>query len=756
MHTFFINTSKQELNIFDEVFDIPREVRDLITLDCPLDQWMDPESGFKGCIRSMGEIIDSYQDVTNNFNLILYVDMIAFRQYASLSLDEHRARSACTQVMHMLLRHYIRDTLVSELEAVGRKANSVLVIFEENKEPNDTADKGLLRKYVWDMMGMPEESSLVSLAEGIKRAENKAELTEEAVMQTIADGFTANVREMLVKDLMSTYEDEINVLYEELCHNSIHVIDSIEIEKYVDAFYDKVVKHEELDKREVHITSFITNRYAEAQTGEMRAKRVVELDLFLLQCIREKSVTVKADAFDEQVGRRFRPINWAAVTELLQKKLRIFNKAYRVTEDMSQKYSDVGLAPTLYSLDSERFGLDEFGNPLTKAVLVNVEEEKKDDEKKKKKKKDKRVRKESRIQRVDSSVFLNGYTLFDPAKSEKTSGESVLSFIPRKTTKPEEYKQKAQELRLVHLKYLDALKAHVSQVLSNYAGRSADNDPALLKKRDISIPEVDYDPVPAVINYSETRVPEERSSKVAHDAAVNGYSNAQRDYFEFYASRAVSLTDVEEPCNWLINKVDEITESLRRIKIIFFVLLGAVLVLYTPYFVLQWDALFDDLTSVLTTVFSVLIPLGLLTLVYFILRELQKRKYLKVWKEFKDRSQQILAENDDATQKYDKMLSSCIPQLRWMYEYVTDVEFYRDCCEIARAKLEHHAFKQKAYAGAIGNILEDLQCSSDLRGSTVEVDPKEIDFGSAFCSGDRNRAFYSIITGEELNTLYEN
>ena len=54
------------------------------------------------------------------------------------------------------------------------------------------------------------------------------------------------------------------------------------------------------------------------------------------------------------------------------------------------------------------------------------------------------------------------------------------------------------------------------------------------------------------------------------------------------------------------------------------------------------------------------------------------------------------------------------------------------------------------------DILEDLQCSSDLRGSTAEVDPSEIDFGSAFCCGEKNRAFYSIITAEELNTLYEN
>ena len=754
MHTFFINTSKQELNIFDEVFDIPREVRELITIDCPLEQWMDPENGFKGCIRKMGEIIDSYKDVTNDFNLILYVDMISFRQYTALALSEHRARSACTEVMHMLLRHYINDTLVFELEAVGRKASAVLVIFEENKEPNDTSDKELLRKYVWDMTGMPEPEYIVSLTESIKRAENKAEITEEIAMQTIADGFSANIRENLVKELMQTYEDDIKVLYEELCQNAVHVIDSIEVDKYIDAFYDKVVKHEEIDKREVHTTSFITNRYAEAQTGEMRAKRVVELDLFLLQCIRERSVTVKAEAFDEQIGRKFRPINWDAVKNLLQKKQRIFNKAYRVTEEINQKYSDVGLAPVLYSLDSERFGLDEFGNPLTKAVLVDVEEEKKDNGKKKKK--DKRVPKESRIQRVESSVFLNGYTLFDPAKSEKTSGESVLNFVPKKTTNPEEYKQKAQELRLVHLKYLDALKAHVSQVLSNYAGRSADNDPALLKKRDISIPEVDYDPVPAVINYSESRVPEEKSSKVAHDAAVNGYSNAQRDYFEFYASRAVSLTDVEEPCNWLINKIDDITESLRRIKVIFFVMLAAVLVLFTPYFVLQWDYIFDNMTSVLTAILSVVIPLGLLILVYLILREIQKKKYLKVWKTFKTKSQQILADNDDATQKYDKMLSSCIPQLRWMYEYITDVEFYRDCCEIARAKLEHHAFKQKAYAGAIGNILEDLQFSSDLRGAAVEVDPNEIDFGSAFCIGDKNRAFYSIVNSEELNSLYEN
>jgi len=751
MHTFFINTSKQELNIFDEIFDIPREVRELITLSCPLERWMDPEMGYKNCVHRMGELIDSYKDITNSFNLILYVDMIAFREYAQLAYDEHRTRMACVEVMHMMLRHYIRETLVRELEDVGRRPQSVLVVFEENETPNDTAEPALLREYVWDMCGMPNKTYLVNLVEGIKSAHRECEMAREEVYEKIAVEFKEKVRLQLVDSLMETYEDDIDILYEELCHNALNVIDLIEIEKYVEAFYNRVLKHEKEDSREVCSTSFITDRYAESQTNEMRAKRVIELDLFLLKCVRDCSVTEKSEAFDERVGRAFRPVNWRAFTELLQKKLRIYNKASRVTEDMSQRYSDVGLAPVLYSLDSERFGLDEFGNQRTEAVLIAVEDEKSETENKKKK-----THKESRIQKVEATVFLNGYELFDPTKNESKAGENVLSFVPRKTTTPEEYKQKAQELRLVHLKYLDVLKAHVGQVLSNYAGRSVDNDPAILKKRDISIPEVDCDPVPAVINYSETRKAEERSSKVAYDAAKNGYANAQQEYFEFYASRSVSLTDVEEPCNWLINKVDEISESLRRIKKIFFGLIAAVVLLYIPYFVLQWEKIFDDIISIVTAICSVAAPVVLLALVYLIIREKQKRKYLKVWKDFKQRSQEILADNDESTEKYDKLLSVCIPKLRWLYEYVTDVEFYRDCCEIARAKIEHHAFKQKEYVNAIGNVLEDIQQSSELRGSAVEFDPKSVDYGSAFCSGEKNCSFYSIIDDDELNALYEN
>lgn len=753
MHTFFINTSKQELNIFDEIFDIPREVRELITLSCPLESWMDPEMGYKNCVHRMGELIDSYKDVTNSFNLILYVDMISFCEYTQLAYDEHRERMACVEVMHMMLRHYIRETMVRELEDVGRKPQSVLVIFEENETPNDTAEPSLLREYVWNMSGMPEQAYLAELVEEIKSAQRECALTREEVFDKISAGFKENVRPQLVASLMETYEDDIGILFEELCHNAVNVIELIEIEKYVDAFYNRVLKHEKEDGREVCITSFITDRYAESQTNEMRAKRVVELDLFLLKCVREGSVTEKSEAFDEQIGRIFRPINWKTFTELLQKKLRIYNKASRVTEDLSQKYSDVGLAPVLYSLDSERFGLDEFGNLRTEAVLVDVEDEKSETEDKKKKKK--KTHKESRIQKVESTVFLSGYELFDPTKNESKAGEGVLTFVPRKTTKPEEYKQKAQELRLVHLKYLDVLKAHVGQVLSNYAGRSADNDPAILKKRDISIPEVDCDPVAAVINYSETRKAETRSSKVAYDAAKNSYSNAQQEYFEFYASRSVSLTDVEEPCNWLINRVDEITESLRRIKKIFFGLVAAVVLLYIPFFVLQWEKIFDDIISIVTAICSVAMPIVLLMLVYLVMREKQKRKYLKVWKTFKQRSQEILADNDESTEKYDKLLSVCIPKLRWLYEYVTDVEFYRDCCEIARAKIEHHAFKQKEYVNAIGNVLEDIQQSSEIRGGSVEFDPKTVDYGSAFCSGEKNCSFYSIINDDELNSLYE-
>ena len=72
MHTFFINTSGKELESCHEIFEILHETRRLVSLDCSLADGENADCGYKACVRKMGELIDSYKDIDNNFNLILF------------------------------------------------------------------------------------------------------------------------------------------------------------------------------------------------------------------------------------------------------------------------------------------------------------------------------------------------------------------------------------------------------------------------------------------------------------------------------------------------------------------------------------------------------------------------------------------------------------------------------------------------------------------------------------------------------------
>ena len=98
------------------------------------------------------------------------------------------------------------------------------------------------------------------------------------------------------------------------------------------------------------------------------------------------------------------------------------------------------------------------------------------------------------------------------------------------------------------------------------------------------------------------------------------------------------------------------------------------------------------------------------------------------------------------------MLSHHIPALRYVYEYKLDVEFYKECCKMASAKIIHHKSKLHDRVVIVGNIIEDLET---LRSDTFDgaSDEATIDYNLAFCCGKDNREFYSIIDTEFLKKI---
>ena len=227
---------------------------------------------------------------------------------------------------------------------------------------------------------------------------------------------------------------------------------------------------------------------------------------------------------------------------------------------------------------------------------------------------------------------------------------------------------------------------------------------------------------------------------------------------EFCAGRSVAVTDVEEQCNWFVTRVAQIKESLRKLHVVSIGLLVAIFVLYIPFVVVQWEAITKDAITVTTALLSIVIPAAILCVIIAIATVIQRKKYRKAWKEFKEKSDQILEENALAAEKYDQLLSIYVPTLRWIYEYKLDVDFYAECCKMARAKIGHHIQKLHDRVVAIGNIIEDLETDlNELQytSSKRKNSNDEIDYNVSFCSGATNRKFYSIIDSHFLELVHK-
>ena len=309
-----------------------------------------------------------------------------------------------------------------------------------------------------------------------------------------------------------------------------------------------------------------------------------------------------------------------------------------------------------------------------------------------------------------------------------------------KKTTPEQYIEQAQRVRKHHLDYLKKLKIHVSNVLSNYAGKSIENKPALLQ-----VGRQRY-----AAQGEENKILEsvKSISNKAYETMVN-------QYMEFCAGRSVAISDIEEQCNWFVSKVNQIKESLRKIKLVAIGLLAAIIVFYLPFFVIQFENIVKNALTFTVALCSVAIPVVLLYIVFTIMAAAQKKKYIKAWKDFEEKSNQALEENKKAVQQYDRLLSVVVPGLRWVYEYKSDVEYCAECCSIADAKIEHHKRKLRDRVRSIQSVLSDLEFNETENENTQHkiVDSTDlVDYNLAFCSGKKNQKFYSVIDTQLLKT----
>lgn len=753
MHTFFINTSGKELENYSDIFEIQHETRRLVSLECPLAEWSDNEKGYKACAHKMGEMIDNYKDMNNEFNLILYIDLLTINEYTSIPVNRHRERYACLKALHSITKQYMKNTLINEMYELGRVPKEILLIFEENSAPKDKDEKtedgkNLIRSYVRLTLGLPDAHEIDRILFGDAEKNGEIKISAEEFCERV----TAGKISILDEKIICAYKDQVNIFISEMKGYDTS-------ETPLKRMLDRVIECSDEADNSVFSVSFETNRRTSEANKQENAQRNLRLCFYILKCIEDGSVLNMTQPYDGEIPnvKGFREIDWKKVAYQLSLKEHSYQRKLSEVQRLSNSFSELKLAPVLYSLDNQRFSLDEYGD-RGKVMDVVDEEEIRDEEQENKdfdkgivRLKDKKkvvVNKAGR-----RSLFSKEeYPFFEYRWDDYDRG------ILGSKVKLDQYVTEAQKLRHHHLDYLQSLKMHVLDRMSNYAGRSAENAPALLRKRKVSVIEEGFDDEGRDYRYAKPGLPvETKKIKTVESVSEAAYMSALMEYMEFCAARSVAVTDIEEQCNWFITRVHQIEASLKKIRLVATGLIFVTTLLYLPFVILQWESIIKNTMTVLVALSSIAIPLVLVYIYFIAVSLVQRRKYRKVWKEFKEKSDQVLTQNAISAEKYDQLLTVYIPTLRWVYEYKLDVEFYEECCKNARAKINHHIQKMKERIVTIGNIIEDLEIDEAYLGAEEKENGynETIEYNAAFCAGKNNKSFYSIIDLQFLMSVYK-
>ena len=741
MHTFFINTSKKELSEYDVLFDIHYENKTLVTMDCPMADWYDSDKGYLACVKQMSDMIDGYVELNNAFNLIIYIDLSENKAYSSIQRDafHDKDRDECCRAMHILFTHVVSESILNELVNSGRRPQNVLIMFGEEKKftdfnvaPNDASRQAIMSN-LFSFIGLPQHEAVETIAKEVSNANvsDKVKMFNDTLANSYGEEIVPGIRERYNTDLQlwcDTIINEANVL------------------KANEELFERIngINKVESDRIGVEIVSCPYDFYACKVNKCVQALSQLNIALYVLKCVQSESVYEIDSTSGARKPFEFHSYSVQEIAPVLKSKEAIYSAKTAEIETMAKSYTDLKLAPQLSAFDHMKFGLDMYGDKATDLIISDVQPESQDDSKEKE---ESMPSENNGDEETGDVIEIKGnvkeVTIVEKEGRRLFSRDEYKAFdynfdqdsdkmLKRKTT-PEEYIEQAKKVRKHHIDYLKKLKVHVSGVLSNYAGKSKENKPALLQ----------------VGGYRYAGPGEEDKVIEAVEGVSNkAYESMINQYMEFCAGRSVAISDIEEQCNWFISRVHQIKESLRKIKFVAIGILFAILLLYVPFVVIQFEAIVENILTLATALGSIAAPIVLLYFVFSIVALAQRKKYIKAWKEFKEKSDQALEENKIAAQKYDQLLSVIVPALRWVYEYKLDVEYCLECCSVADAKIEHHRRKLRNRVAGLQNILSDLEFKENESEETqfeLVSYADAIDYNVSFCSGKKNQSFYSVI-----------
>ena len=674
------------------------------------------------------------------------------------SLKDQTEKKLASDMCKRGIARLVSSTLIEKLDDDGRKPIKTVVLLEQPKLEDlksgiDIADRQ--RDIMLMTLGLVKFSELAS-----KLPKGKVEYNDISI-EDVLDEEKKNAE----LNFFTVYSEDIRRLIDSVCNQDLNLNKSCEtLFKTIGELYDEDCQID------LYISDFLIDKRIQPHTDE-NTKRGFLLQCYILSCVNEEKV-LKNDKEAKQIPRIVN-VEWKKIEDGVYTKKKEFEAAYRYTADLKDSYTALGLAPVLYKPAMESFGLNESGNVKSTVVEVKTKKKKKEDDDSLIEKETELVEKIGKTKRwIDGKafpLFVGDYSVPEDNKQEKAGDESekksayktlidnyekFKESLGRESVSAEEYKERSVKLVNYHKDLYDKLEAHVNKVMSNYSGRSVKNDPAILRKRSVNVGEDTEESRKNDYKYiiDKSKIDTDPSESII-EISKRSYVTVMIQYLTFDAGRRVAMTNIKEQCEWFNNRIDQIKKSLEKLRFILMIMIFALTAVFLPFVLIQWESIVRNMDTVLVALVSLAVPYVLLLIFYFIAAAIQKQKMHAAWDKLLRSSDEVLAENRKAISAYDDMMTKYIPSLRWIYEYVLDVDFHLDCCKIADNKLSHHRGKLAEMIEALGNFLEDLDYDQ-TRDSYPQHNPKSIDYTKSFCDGETNRKFYSIVDKEILDMIF--
>lgn len=347
MNTFFINTSDFKISECKDLYDIYSENNELVFMDCPFSRWLDGDDGYVSCLKKMDDLIEWYYELTDAYNLIIYIDLSEHKRTAD---GEYSRLKSHNEAQSYVYTHMMAETIINELSAQGRRPKNTLLMFGCDKERVREGAKpaNVNPVYVNEglsaLLGIPTKAMIEEISAKAKDKRTFFGKLDEAVAALSSDKAAK-----FYSDIKNAWGEKIK---QAAATDDVEGNGSDNVIYFTEKALEEVKKIGEHEEKEIKKIFCPYEYYAGSENRRVEVVNELNIIIYLINCIRKP----------ELFGVPFKAYDSDKLANELRDKEREFEYVFDRIENSQDKYTDLELAPALYAPELSKFGLNIYGD----------------------------------------------------------------------------------------------------------------------------------------------------------------------------------------------------------------------------------------------------------------------------------------------------------------------------------------------------------------------------------------------------------